>query len=485
MNILWVEDFGGGLPADSKALIPLFQGLIPRDVFVRHWDDEADLLSEPSILSGFFGTHSNDRVVLLRSVDEYLDRAGDGLQTSFDVFLIDINLDRWGDLGRDLPEDMTGIDKNLFHRKGGIYIYNHLVRNGVPPDNICFLSGEAAATLEFIDHCRDALMPRPRSFEKTDTDYPRVREWLRQRQEDSYITLRRAIIDGCEDLRQRVASGDAVMQFQEFIGTEGGKAERATRADMVDYLNTLKAFLPIQRYSSPSSVADHQQRVQFYRLFVRTLAHVWDVANPGNLRYDMRPEKRRVLSALGWIMKNVRNWMAHTSLINQLAAEDVAFLFLINMRAMFDLGAAPLPHERQVLSLVARANGQTLEALDEGDLRQNLIQSYRSIKEKSLRLNRMGDSVGFSSMVNSLVNANKLSQRDNCLTLLYQMFWHGLSRAEFTNTARVMDRKSNKDNLALFFSFDCRLENYRCAPHGAQDFLHELARAVYRRSFPQ
>ncbi|MBK1724953.1 hypothetical protein CKO23_22580 [Thiocystis violacea] len=481
-----MEDFGGNLPADSKTLIPLFQGVVKREIFTKDWDDEDDLLAEPAILSGFFAKHSHDQILLLKSVFDYLDRVADGPWTNHDVFVIDINLDRYADGGRDLPVDMAGVDKTLFHRKGGIYIYNHLMRNGVPPENICFLSGEAASTLEFVDHCRDALMPRPEAFEKTDSDFPRFREWLRQRQEDPYITLRRAVIEGCEYLKQRVESDDSAIQFREFIGTKGGDTGRATRAEIIDYLNTLQTFLPALAYSEFPSTPDGKRLKQLYRLFVRTLAHEWeDAANPGNLRRDMAFEKKNILRTFGWIMKNVRNWMAHTSLLNELAAEDVAFIFLINMRAMFDFYTAPVAYEKALLELISRTTSEPVMTLDKEQLLEDLVQSYRHVKDQIRKIRRAKDAVNFSEMVNNLVLANEASQGASFLCMLYQMFWHGLSPVRFTRVKPSKDQWTKERILTLEFSFNCDINHYLASPNATQDFIYQLACTIYRRSFPQ
>lgn len=486
MNILWVEDFGGNLPADSKTLVPLFQGVVKREIFIKHWDDEGDLLAEPAILSAFFAKHSHDQIVLLKSVFDYLDHIEDSPWSNHDVFVIDINLDRCADGGRDLPVDMAGIDKALFHRKGGIYIYNNLMRNGVPPENICFLSGESASTLDFFNHCRDALMPRPQAFEKTDSDFPRFREWLRQRQEDPYITLRRAIIEGCKYLKQRVESDDSVIQFREFIGTKGGDTERGARTDIMDYLDTLQAFLPTMAHSEISLASNGQRLEQLYRLFVRTLAHEWeDAANPGNLRRDLAFEKKNILRTFGWIMKNVRNWTAHTSLLNKLAAEDVAFLFLVNMRAMFDLGAVPVAYERGLLNFMSRADGEQIVSLTEDQILDDLLQSYRHVKDQIRKTRKARDAVNFSEMVNNLVLANETSQAASFLCLLYQMFWHGLSPARFTRVKPSKDSWTKEKTLTLEFSFNCDINHYRTSQEATDDFLYQLACAIYRRSFPQ
>jgi len=122
MNIVWVEDFGGGLPANSTTLISLFQGVVKPETFIRLWDDEDDLLADPSILSRFFQEHSHDGIVLVKGVFDYLGQIANGNVKRHDVFVIDINLDKFVSWGRDLPAGMDGIDEATFHRKGGFYI---------------------------------------------------------------------------------------------------------------------------------------------------------------------------------------------------------------------------------------------------------------------------------------------------------------------------------------------------------------------------
>jgi len=483
---MWVEDFGGNLPADSKTLVPLFQGLLKREVFVKHWDDEDDLLADPAILSDFFVKHSEHEVVLLNSVFDYLDRAACRDWTRHDVFAIDINLERRADSGRDLPADFQGVEKHAFHRKAGFYIYNHLIRSGVPAENICFLTGEKASTLQFLDHCRSALMPPPTAFEKSDSGFQEFRDWLRRRQEDPYVTLRRSIIDGCEYLRHLVEADEANIQFREFIGFKGSDPERITREGIIDYLGTVQALLPSIGHADTRSGVEDLRVEQLYRLLVRTLAHEWeDAASPVNLRRDLPVKQKSILRTLGWIMKNVRNWMAHNSVINQLTAEDVAFLFLVNMRAMFNLGPKVVPYERSLLALFSRDSPQPAPGLIEEQLRDALVQSYRKVKERVIKSRQARDAVSFNELVNNLVLANENAVGVGYIGLLRQMFWHGLSPARLTNAAPAADRKTGEKNLALYFTFNCQMDNYRSAENDPDDFLFRFASAVYRRSFPQ
>ncbi|MFU8789618.1 MAG: hypothetical protein ACNA7G_11360, partial [Methylobacter sp.] len=55
MNILWIEDFGGGLDRGTATLNLMFRDLISFD----DWDeDELSLLSHPNDLESFFKENS-------------------------------------------------------------------------------------------------------------------------------------------------------------------------------------------------------------------------------------------------------------------------------------------------------------------------------------------------------------------------------------------------------------------------------------------
>lgn len=476
MNVVWVEDFGGTLPADSKTLIPLFQGLLQREIFVKQWDDENDLIAEPAILSEFFKTHSNHKVVLLKNVFDYLDRVAQSELTQHDVFAIDINLMQNVDPGLPLPPGMEAMDKSAFHRKAGFYIYNHLVRKGAPPENICFLTGEKESTLEFEDHCRSSLILQPTAFEKSDSGYTKFRAWLDSHQHDPYLTLRRAVIEGCEHLKNLVAGDKSVIQFADFIRPEYGEPGREiTPEDMRDYLDSLQQLLPARMPSGET------EKKRLFRLFVRSLAHEWEEqAKPQNVgRRDHR-------STLGWIMKNVRNWMSHNSVINQLNEADVAFLFFVNMRAMFRWDFKPAKFEEQLLCLIDGGKEKRLLALDEPALQKSLVKSYKKTREL-VQEQSAGESRYFAMMVNSLARAGVGGTKIDYVQALYQMFWHGLVPADIRSSKEGERTKKGKQDyyLQMFCNFEFDTGRFRAAPGQQDDFLHQLACAIYPRSFQE
>lgn len=481
MNIVWVEDFGGAqpLPANSKTLIPLFQGLLGREVFVKKWDDDDDLLADPGILSAFFAAHSNHKVVLLRDVFEYLERVGEEEIASHDVFAIDINLEKGVDYGRALPSGMEELDKPAFHRKAGFYIYNHLIRKGVPPGNICLLTGEQGFTDEFTTHCRDSLIPPPTAFPKSDVGFTAFRAWLNCHQNDPYLALRRAVIEGCDYLKRRVIEDESAIQFRAFIGFEFGRTAReVTPADMCDYLDTLRLFLPA------SAPRDGNEKKRLFRLFVRALAHEWESqATPENARKmsNRGSGDGRLLPAFGWIMKNVRNWMSHNSVISQLEEADVAFLMLVNMRAMFRLDLAPGTFEKLALILIGHDNGDQPVALDESALRKSLVRSYKKVRDL-VQSHHVAESRHFASMVNNLAQPGVDNSAIDFVQALYQMFWHGLVPASL-GQFNERENRDGKQYLQMACNFNFDANRFRASPDGQHDFLYQLARTIYPRSF--
>ena len=479
MNIVWVEDFGGAqpLPADSKTLISLFQGLLGREIFVKEWDDDDDLLAEPDMLSGFFEKHSNHKVILLRDVFEYLERVGKADIASHDLFAIDINLERNIDFSRELPSGMGELDKAMFHRKAGFYIYNHLIRKGVPAANICLLTGEQGSTVEFNTHCRDSLIPRPKSCEKSDGGFAEFRGWLNGHQEDRYLALRRAVIEGCDYLKERVLADESAIQFRAFVGP----GREVTPEDMCDYLDILRQFLPA------SALRDAKGKERLFRLFVRALAHEWESqADPEIPRKVYRGSmEKQVLPALGWIMKNVRNWMSHNSVINQLDEADVAFLFLVNMRAMFRWDFALVKFEIQALMLLKSSDGNSLAALDELAIQANLVKSYKKVRDL-VQDRHVSESRYFASMVNNLAQPGVDNRGVNFVQALYQMFWHGMvppQLGQFKERERTDEKRKQQHYLQMFCNFNFDMSKFCPSADRQKDFLYQLACAIYPRSF--
>ena len=182
-------------------------------------------------------------------------------------------------------------------------------------------------------------------------------------------------------------------------------------------------------------------------------------------------------------MKNVRNWMSHNSVINHLDEADVAFVYLVNMRAMFRWDFAPVRFEKLALILLKSGDGDSEAALDESALRRNLVRSYKKIRDLA-QSHRVSESRHFASLVNNLAQPGVDNGEVHFVQALYQMFWHGLVPASLSQF-NERESRDGKQYLQMACNFNFDVNRFRSSPDGHDDFLYQFARTIYPRRFPE
>ena len=152
--------------------------------------------------------------------------------------------------------------------------------------------------------------------------------------------------------------------------------------DLHDYLEVLENFLPLCRQ-------ENNDTTTLYKLFIRILAHEWEAVEPKPLN------SQKEIYAFSWIMKMTRNWLAHSKVFEQLTPQDVAYLFIVNIRTMFDLGDDLLPYEKHLLSLFTTviSTDEMTDRIGDNPRKRNdknpngrnipLVENYASILKKN------------------------------------------------------------------------------------------------------
>jgi hypothetical protein len=458
MRIVWLEDFGEVKHPESYVLA-VFKDLLGETVLDKHWNsDEMNLKRKPQALLEFCQKHSDyHEVILCRHYHDFDDMIRQyTVLRDIDAILIDINLSQGVDSTKPVPDGYVS-------KEGGFYIYNQIIRQGFPDSHIGFLTGQQETVQWFQKRCEEIFMQKPRSFDKNDSEFERLRNWLTDLEED-YLILRRGIIQGCchvlSKLKERPAN--EVIRFHHFLDKRRKPEELVN--DLKNYLTILIDFWPLR---CPNDKKTH------YELFVRTLSHDWENAKPSEL--DRRLDERLFLQALGWIMKNARNWAAHQRVFKSLGEQQVAFLFLVNMRSMFQLDSDVLPFEKLLLRLFRQplSESELSNLIEKNAL--NLARSYSSLKGK-VNMDKE-DAVRFASLLNNLVNNNKVDDSE-IRHRLFQMFWHGFSSVQLQNATTGVDRKTKIHNSGVWYTF-------HISDYGRQNpasFLFQLARHIYRDS---
>lgn len=468
MNILWIEDFGGGLSSGVDTLKVLFGEWVN---FNAWNEDEYRPLTRPNDLTRYCSQYSLNRIHLCRHYPDYKQfRQDEEPLKGIDVVLIDIRLDNKIDLNQPVP--FAEMNTARFHEEAGFYIFNDLVYRGFPSERMCFLTGETNSLNEFQQRLNALHIPKASGFEKTDTQFGKIRDWIKDKHTD-YSILRRGIIEACQALR----SMQDDLRFpcyqkpsKDTYTDNRSDADDNPILDLDDYLGLLERLLPI---CEPEAV----EKSALYKIFVRTLAHEWEaVAVPGRSDDDI-PKW-----AFAWIMKTTRNWITHDArnTFNQLTEQDVAYFFICNMRAMFSLGDDPKPYEQLLLQLFQKNPDDLVKAKQSMDNQElPLIETY----VRCFNANTKTNAIYFQHIFNELQRESIKSQAQGAdslcfVTGLYQFFWLLTARLKpKPDKAKINDRNKNQ----IYISRHYTIEPYAYRP---STFLYEFASHIFHRSFP-
>ena len=337
----------------------------------------------------------------------------------------------------------------------GYYLYTELVVElGFPKQHILFCSNHGENSLSTREAFKTAKIALPTIYEKS---APEVQEWVKGCYENPYSRLRRGIIEGCRDLKKLKGN----LRFDKFSADE----KKPVFLDIEDYLDVLENFLPLREPSN---------KAVLYKLFIRTLAHEWEES--------VKPKKiddDQATYAFSWIMKMTRNWMAHnsTAIFNNLREQDVAYLFICNMRAIFDLGNEVKGYEKNLFLVFNKS--EESQAFKESELivkekRIPLVKYYVSyFNEKTKRIQ-------VHNILHDLQSDNaklKAKGDDFFITGLYHSFWFLTSEHDDKKDKAKENRDDpNQVYISRYYTF-CFFD------YAQSEFLLKFSSHIYSRSF--
>jgi len=319
----------------------------------------------------------------------------------------------------------------------GYYLYTELiVEQSFPKQHILFCSNHGDTTKEMRDAFKLAKINLPEIYQKSDLY---VKKWVKEQYENPYSVLRQGVIEACKELKKP----EKKLCLDKFC-----KEGKTAILDIDDYLMTLEKFLPLR---------EPDDKTVLYKLFLRTLTHEWEATEPKKIR------------GLAWIMKNTRNWITHNSnLFNEVDENIVAYLFMINMRLMFDFDETVQNYEKILFSLFSEEI--IGKEVFENQSKHKLLpikDAYQNLQNKSSHEN-VKDALRFPALANNIQESESKLRSDKKLfyKILYQMFW--------LINAYPRIKIENREAKIKFEDFD-----YTKKPL----YLREIARHIYKRSF--
>ncbi|WKJ91805.1 hypothetical protein QZJ86_06610 [Methylomonas montana] len=461
---MWVEDFAfGEKTRDIKGTADkLFGGIYQPESL---HNDERDLKESLAKYHSFLELNFQDALKFintrLQDVDYIvldIDLPAYGENDEIDETVLSILKDFEGYSPSDDPEDEDRLKSACgeLKKNAGFYLYSKLVFElGFPQQHIQFFSNHGNEAKSIEDAFKAAKIAPPDICYKNED---RVRHWVSNCFDSPYSRLRRGIIEGCKQLKKLSNN----LRFSRF-SVEG----KLAFLDVDDYLDILENFLPLREPAN---------KTIFYKLFIRTLAHEWEESvEPKKLDDD------QATFAFSWIMKMTRNWMAHnsTAIFNNLTEQDLAYFFICNMRAIFELSEETIGYEKILLSLFSKGGeGETLEKSEIiiKEKRIPLVKYYVSyFNEKTKRTQ-------VHNILHDLQNnKSKLKAKgdDFFITGLYHSFWF-LTSEHDDKKDKAVENNRNPNQVYISRHYTFYLFDY-----SQSDFLFRFSSHIYNRSFPE
>ncbi len=344
----------------------------------------------------------------------------------------------------------------------GYYLYTELVVElGFPKQHILFCSNHGENSISTREAFKAAKIALPKIYEKS---APEVQAWVQACYEAPYSRLRRGIIEGCRYLK---TLNEDKLRFKDFIKEP---EKKPSIKDLHDYLDVLEKFLPLCEHENKATDT-------LYKLFIRILAHEWEAAEPKQIN------SQKEFFAFSWIMKMTRNWLAHSKVFEQLSSQDVAYLFIINMRAMFYLDDDLLPYEKHLLSLFKDTISidEMADRIGENPKKRNdrnpVGRNIPLVENYALLLKETGNTwqaINFHDALNNLQkNKDKEIDSNYFIKGLYQTFW-------FLTSSGGVYIPPNEEQIKDFTALNYQFKYFDYKKPG---YIFELARHIYRSSF--
>jgi len=285
---------------------------------------------------------------------------------------------------------------------------------------------------------------------------------------NSYIFLRRAIIESCKSLMEIVENHnlDELLIYNKTLYQE---FSNLSKDYIILYLTKLKNYLPLN---------PPKNKQQLFYSFTRELSDLWEKSkgylNRKNVKFDCEIEFNFKNFCQNQ-MKLLRNWTAHNQLSNKLSEKEIAFYFITAMRALFNLDVGKIySYEKLIFSIFDR------KLFEKENIVNNLADSYFNIRNLSVfkYSNPKGNSFNeiIISLGNSLKNVKDMETINKiAIQLFYQNYFHSLNPAMLKLNEVNIEKLQDKVLMYIDFSVFPDLKKY--------EFLEKLARSIYSEAF--
>lgn len=288
---------------------------------------------------------------------------------------------------------------------------------------------------------------------------------IQSNEQNNYITLRRSIIKGCIELIE-ITENNGLNDLLIYNITLHNEFSNLSKEDVILYLTKLKNYFPIDL---------PENKNQLFYSFTRELSDLWEKSKGYLKREDVKHKDDVEYNFKNYCqnqMKLLRNWTTHHQLSDKLTENEIAFYFLIAMRALFNLETDKIYEYEELLMSIYQKTG-----FSEENINKNLANSYRKTRSMEIFKYANPNENKFSEIIKSLGSSIKKPRdieetKDISIRIFYQNYFHSLNPS-YLNFMKV-EKLNERVIMFLEFKFP-ELKNHL--------FLNELAKSIYSEAF--
>lgn len=377
MRILWIEDFPKNEEIKSSTLASnLFRDLLNLENFDEDYDSDNNV--EIELPQYFKSKGSIHDIKVCLSYDSFKKDYEKKID-DFDVLIIDINLSDKEPKNSIIPKESS--DRNKFLEKAGFYIWNLLIRKGIPENHLAFMTGNGNSIEEFKKHCIVSNIPILKNenvFEKSVSGYSQFRKWLGRRANTDYIQLRRGILDACK-LFQENEHEILLNQTLKEDG-DGKKIDELSKEYGKEFI------IHIKNLFLKDFLLEGKEKTQRLYTFLMVLSAEWE-------RGDSKDEKqsehfknieniseRSFYESIFWIMSNLRNCFAHFTFPKEnLIEQDIAFFFILAMHGFFKMNIEKIEEYEKILFTILNNSNVEINKTELVKINKNSLEQIKSL----------------------------------------------------------------------------------------------------------
>ena len=430
MNILWIEDFERGTP-DSIA-INIFKDAIPTLEGKLNENDNIDI----PFPERFASSLSDEKVFRIDICLSYEQWAKEYKQkySNYDLFIIDVNLAKYRS-----SDEIQKENKHYGDDEAGVKICMDLIQKNYPVSNVAFLTGQDETIIYHKTQFKKQSSIFPENiFSKSTEGFQKIREWISSIIRNPYFILRRGVLEGQNLIRdnlKRIGNNqndldDFILVFKTF---KSGKIPLAKDkvSERKEYLEKVINFWNLNSfYSSEIN----------YHSILKNITEDLD-SSEIKLINILTPNYENIFkNACIVVMTILRNTSAHGNL-PELNETEMAFFFLIFIRAFFDLPIDKVYRHEHILAKLFESNSEA--KLEKDKISIELFNKLKSLKQYVKSKGYSCDAQDYSEIVSraTYLEKSKLSKEIIREIILNQKVFYRIFFTEFLPFKEVKSKE--------------------------------------------